>query len=209
MSYTTLVSGTTITAAWANASVRDQVVTPFASAAARTSAVSTPIEGMVSWLNDVNRLDVYDGATYQPYLCPIGWAQRTTSSTSTTTEIGVLRIDSLALQANRAYEIWTSPLYLLSSVTGDVITARLRGSTAGSATTSSGVITSVQQKTDSIQPPAVNMMFLYQTSSAVTLSVLLTVGRASGSGNVSTFGADTEIYIRDAGPSLTDTGVDI
>jgi hypothetical protein len=64
MPYTTVVTGTTITAAWSNANVRDQVVTPFASSAARTSAVTSPIEGMVSYLSDVNTLEVFDGASW-------------------------------------------------------------------------------------------------------------------------------------------------
>jgi len=64
MPYTTLVTGTTITASWANANVRDQVVTPFASAAARTSAISSPVEGMVSWLSDVNALEAFDGSAW-------------------------------------------------------------------------------------------------------------------------------------------------
>ena len=50
MPYTTSVAGTVITAAWANANVRDQAVTPFASAAARNSAISSPVVGMVEYL---------------------------------------------------------------------------------------------------------------------------------------------------------------
>lgn len=52
MAYTTLVAGTTITAAWANASVRDQVITPFASVAARDSAITVPVNGMFSTTTD-------------------------------------------------------------------------------------------------------------------------------------------------------------
>lgn len=64
MPYTTVVTGTTITAAWSNANVRDQVVTPFASAAARTSAITSPVEGMVSYLADVDTLEVYNGSSW-------------------------------------------------------------------------------------------------------------------------------------------------
>jgi hypothetical protein len=64
VSYTTVVAGTTITAAWGNANVRDQVVTPFASSAARASAITAPVEGMVSHLNDANTLGVYSGAAW-------------------------------------------------------------------------------------------------------------------------------------------------
>jgi hypothetical protein len=51
MAYTTLVSGTTITASWANASVRDQAVSPFASTGARDSAITSPVVGMVSYIS--------------------------------------------------------------------------------------------------------------------------------------------------------------
>jgi len=64
--YTTLVAGTTITASWANASVRDQVVTPFATAAARTSAITSPVEGMVSYLADDDHMYTYDGSSWKP-----------------------------------------------------------------------------------------------------------------------------------------------
>lgn len=36
----------------------------FASASARTAAVAAPVEGMVTWLQDVNRLYVYDGSSW-------------------------------------------------------------------------------------------------------------------------------------------------
>jgi hypothetical protein len=51
MAYTTLVAGTTITAAWANASVRDQSVSPFATTAARDSAITSPVTGMVTYIS--------------------------------------------------------------------------------------------------------------------------------------------------------------
>jgi hypothetical protein len=64
MPYTTIVTGTTITTSWANANVRDQGVTPFANTAARAAAITAPIEGMVTHLNDVNTLGVYSGAAW-------------------------------------------------------------------------------------------------------------------------------------------------
>lgn len=66
MPYTTSVAGTTITASWANTNVRDQVVTPFATAAARTSAVTSPVEGMVSYLSDTKTYWSYNGTAYVP-----------------------------------------------------------------------------------------------------------------------------------------------
>lgn len=70
MPYTTVVAGTVITASWGNANVRDQVVTPFATAAARAAAVSAPVEGMVSWLSDYDDGWAYTGAAYKPVFGP-------------------------------------------------------------------------------------------------------------------------------------------
>jgi len=64
MAYTTLVGGTTITAAWGNASVRDQTISPFSDASARSTAITAPVEGMVSHLNGVNTLGVYSGSVW-------------------------------------------------------------------------------------------------------------------------------------------------
>jgi hypothetical protein len=62
--YNTRVAGTTITAAAHNTDVRDQVVSQFASAAARNSAISAPLEGMLAALLDVNGLSAYSGAAW-------------------------------------------------------------------------------------------------------------------------------------------------
>jgi hypothetical protein len=67
--YTTNVAGTTITASWGNANVRDQVVTPFASASARTSAITSPVQGMISFRTDENVAEAYDGSNW----LPVGW----------------------------------------------------------------------------------------------------------------------------------------
>lgn len=70
MPYTTVVSGTPITASWANANVRDQVVTPFATQAARTAAIVAPVEGMVTYIGSDKTLWAYDGAAWKPYAGP-------------------------------------------------------------------------------------------------------------------------------------------
>ena len=64
MPYTTLVAGTTITAAWANANVRDQGIPVFATAASRDSAVTSPIEGMHAYTSDTNTLWFYTGTVW-------------------------------------------------------------------------------------------------------------------------------------------------
>jgi hypothetical protein len=70
MPYTTVVAGTTITASWANTNVRDQVVSTFADAAARSSAIGSPAEGMISFLTGSNRADVYNSAGWSSLVNP-------------------------------------------------------------------------------------------------------------------------------------------
>jgi hypothetical protein len=86
--YTTLVPGNTITSSWANTNVRDQVVSPFASASARTSAITSPVEGMVSYLADSDTLWYYSGSAWIPIGAlpnPVGASQAATSAGSDTT----------------------------------------------------------------------------------------------------------------------------
>lgn len=104
MPYTTLVAGTTITASWANASVRDQVVTPFATAAARTSAISSPIEGMVSHRADADAnagaVEFYDGASWLPLALaqpPRAIVARTTNQSINNNTVTAVSFDSEVL----------------------------------------------------------------------------------------------------------------
>ncbi|NDD85815.1 hypothetical protein EBZ38_16260 [bacterium] len=53
-----------VTAADVNANLADQSVMRFASSAARSTAIPAPTEGMVSYLDDVNALQVYDGSAW-------------------------------------------------------------------------------------------------------------------------------------------------
>lgn len=58
MPYTTVTSGAISAALW-NANVRDQVVTPFATVAARDAAITSPVEGMMAFTADFDRLWLY------------------------------------------------------------------------------------------------------------------------------------------------------
>lgn len=53
-----------VTAADVNANLSDQSVMRFANSTARSTAIPSPTEGMVSWLDDVNALQVYDGSAW-------------------------------------------------------------------------------------------------------------------------------------------------
>lgn len=64
----TVVSGNTITATWGNMA-RDAVITPHATAAARTSAITAPSAGMVTYRTDLGSsggLELYTGSAWLP-----------------------------------------------------------------------------------------------------------------------------------------------
>ena len=64
LGFRTFVSGEVLTAANVNGYLMEQAVMVFASASARTTALPTPSEGMVSYLTDTNATQFYDGAAW-------------------------------------------------------------------------------------------------------------------------------------------------
>jgi len=68
MTYTdlTVVLDDTIEPTWGN-TVRDRVVNPFATAAARTTAITSPVEGMLTYQADDDDLYKYNGSAWVPY----------------------------------------------------------------------------------------------------------------------------------------------
>ena len=60
----TFVAGAVLTASDVNTYLMDQSVMRFATASARSTALPTPSEGMVSYLDDTNEVEVYDGSSW-------------------------------------------------------------------------------------------------------------------------------------------------
>jgi hypothetical protein len=64
LGYKEFTTGDVLTAADANGYLASQVVMVFADAAARTSAIASPQEGMISFLKDTNSTEYYSGAAW-------------------------------------------------------------------------------------------------------------------------------------------------
>ena len=64
LGYIEFNTGDVLTAAQANGYLASQVVMVFASAAARTSAIASPQEGMISYLKDTNATQYYSGSAW-------------------------------------------------------------------------------------------------------------------------------------------------
>lgn len=137
----------------------------------------------------------------------------TSSPTTTTTEIGVLRLDAVPVLLGRVYGIYTSTIQLASTVANDGIASNLRLNAAGIATTASTSIGTVRdQMVNATTGFTGSFSRLYVPSADVNISVLITVVRVTGSGNcLMTGSADSpiELWVVDHGDDPGDTGVDI
>lgn len=191
--------------------------------AARNEAARPPSAevtgGQLVWTMDNKKLWMWNDTiyvqTFPNALGMIARGNRTTSKTFSGTEVGVIRLDSVAVLANRAYLIMTSSLDVQVATAGDTGLVRIRFTTDGSsATTSSTLMFEADVNANSTFVPANSavMNVVYIPGSDLNLSVLLCLNRSGGAGNVTMNGSATkpiEIYVIDMGPAPADTGVDI
>ena len=78
------VAGEILTAADVNSFLMDQSVMVFDDSAARTTAIPTPTEGMVTYRKDDSRLEVFDGSAFGPVGTILQVVSTTLSSAFTT-----------------------------------------------------------------------------------------------------------------------------
>jgi hypothetical protein len=67
MAYKVFTNGSVLNASEINDNLMRQSVMVFSNAAARTSAIASPVEGMLTWLEDVNRYEFYNGTAWVTY----------------------------------------------------------------------------------------------------------------------------------------------
>lgn len=143
---------------------------------------------------------------------------RATASSSTTSEIGVLRLDGIVVLANRKLAIVTTPLGLYSNVASDVVAAKVRvnfiaAPAAGAAATTASPqvgqpMQQVSNATSTSFPEGRSMIQYYTPPSDGTLSVLITVGRIAGTGNAA-IQQPFELTVDDRGIAPSNTGVSL
>jgi hypothetical protein len=81
MSRKVFTAGEVLAAADVNSFLMDQSVMSFAGTAARGSAIGTAVEGMVTYLEDINAISIYDGANWKTSLSPAGGILQVVSTT--------------------------------------------------------------------------------------------------------------------------------
>lgn len=140
------------------------------------------------------------------------WGNRPTASAGTTTEVGVVRLDGIAITAGRMYRIYTGPLALYSNATGDTVAGNIRTSTAGAASTSSPLLgrplSFNATGTSTSFPESRPLTQVYTATVTGTLSVLLTVSRTQGTGSAS-IQSGCDLWVEDISSAVGDTGIDI
>lgn len=144
----------------------------------------------------------------------IAYGARTTSSTATTTEQEVLRVDGVDLKSGKRYEFKTNTVQPVSSVANDYVAIKLRYATGGATATSSSTALVVSQLriTGASGNETSQAVATYAPASDEELSLILTVARVSGSGNVTITGASTnpiELMVIDLGTDPGNTGVSL
>jgi hypothetical protein len=66
VAYKVFTNGSVLQASEINENLMRQSVMVFSNAAARTAAITVPLEGMLTWLEDLNRYDSYNGSAWVP-----------------------------------------------------------------------------------------------------------------------------------------------
>jgi len=196
MPYTTLVAGTTITASWANASVRDQTITPFASASARDSAITSPTEGMYAHLNDTNKLTHYNGSAWVPAASNIMVTPFKSTSTPSTYSSGATTDMTITVGAARADRLYAVGAHSRVEVVGGPADWELglfdNGTQIAESHTSQGA--TVRTTMSAIVP-------WEPTTASHTLDIR--VNRSGGAGTLSLIGAAIAprwLWVEDIGP---------
>jgi hypothetical protein len=110
------VAGEILTAADVNTNLMDQAVMSFAGTAARGSAIPSPVEGMVTYLNDADRLEVYTNAWK-----PVGSILQVVSTVKTNTFTSTANTFSevTSLTATITPSSANSKILVFASITGN------------------------------------------------------------------------------------------
>ena len=166
---------------------------------------------------------VAESDTAFPHTGVLARGLRTTSSTGTTTEAGVLRLDNIPIFEGRLYRVSLATSTLFNStIANDLLEGRFYYSITGTAVVGVNIfgVISIESRTASAaQYSDAVSAFLPSPvpatsdgSGRATLSVALAVARTVGTGTVNMTSSATypiHMIVEDIGPDPGDTGVDL
>jgi hypothetical protein len=134
-------AGDVLTASDVQNYLMDQTVMNFAGTAARSSAIATPTEGMVTYLADTNAVEVYDGSAY---VGVGGSTVDTVLSSGTFTAVSALNLSSVL---SSTYSFYTLNIYAKAAAGTPQLNLRFRENTTD-FTGSNYQVSSIVYRTD-------------------------------------------------------------
>jgi len=132
VAYKVFTNGSVLNASEINDNLMNQSVMVFSNATARSAALTSPVEGMLTWLQDVNRYENYNGSDWVTLGTPPGLNFISKTSFSAVSSQSVNDVFSAA------YENYKLIININSSSTSPAIYGRLR--VAGADNTSSNYV---------------------------------------------------------------------
>ena len=118
VAYKVFTNGSTLQASELNENLMQQAVSTFSNAATRTAAITSPVEGQLTYLEDVNRYEHYNGSTW---VSPFG---ETLLSTVSFTSQSAVSLSSVFSSSYQNYRLAINATF--SSATSVDLRARLR-----------------------------------------------------------------------------------
>lgn len=94
VAYKVFTNGSVLQASEINDNLMNQSVMVFSNAAARSAAITVPLEGMITWLEDVNAHQYYNGSTWVALTTPTGISLVHTSTFTGQTSITINNVFS-------------------------------------------------------------------------------------------------------------------
>lgn len=136
------------------------------------------------------------------------------STASSSTPVGILRLDDIPITAGRSYWVVTSSLVIHSSTANDVVRVGAYYTTDGSTPTGASTLLGIVQETvdATANPPAQPLSVMYFPTVDEIFSVFLGVARQAGAGNADVLGSTTfpiDLYIIDMGEDPGATGTNL
>jgi hypothetical protein len=89
MAYKVFSNGSVLNASDLNDYLMNQSVMVFSSSATRASALTAPVEGMLTWLQDANRYQYYTGTAWADLTdAPSGWSDKSANYSIVAADLG-------------------------------------------------------------------------------------------------------------------------
>jgi hypothetical protein len=137
MAYKVFTNGSVLNASEINENLMNQAVISFSSSTARAAAIPSPIEGMLTWLEDVNRYENYNGTAWVNTISTPGL--EFISSTPIGTAVASVTVSNIFNSTYDNYRIHVTGG--TNSVNGAQLRLQLSGTTGGTQYYGGGIQT--------------------------------------------------------------------